>query len=720
VVIENPVTGDLSLCGGDPVCEGQTHTTEILYDELGNRTRLIDPDAGTILTTYDARGMVDTEEDARGFVQDFTIDDLGRLVRRHAVNPQGMESDDVFEYGLAGVHGPNQVGRLVRVDDAEGHAEFDDDEAGNLSWHRRVVQGREFDFTRTYDPLGRVVDTSYPDGEVATWHYDKRLLTRISTAGGDYGDDYVASIAYDALDRLTGVELGGSAGSPAVTQSWGYDPISGRLDSIAAVVGGSSVDLDYTIDGVGRIRAIKSEFTIAPAAPVLRSFTFEYDGLDRLTEAAGDYDTVDPLLQKTLRYDHDVLGNLVQKDSDADAQVDDGWALSYQDPTRPHAVTSSVPESGFPTRAFDYDASGNVTSKWTQASATDPLVEALLTYDSVGRLVEYDPQTSPGLIWALGYDGFGRRIVSKRGGLTLLYPEPGYEYHQNLTRVNKHFFVGGRRVASSEVAWTAPEAGATPSALAAGRPALAALASRPGLRGPALAAPRLRPARAALARGDGEAPSARARRAPGHVPVLHDGRQLQLLAQPAGHARGDGPLLRHRPPGVDCGHGQARRHRPERLPVPALRGHVIDSGPVIHHRFAGEDLLGSGLIALGPRSYDPELGRFLQPGRPPVAQSVLVRPEPPAQPRRSDRPVRREPGPQGGDRAHLLGATLGHLVLGHERGSHLRSATARHRPCARNGKQLGPRPRTRRRRRDRPRALGRRGGVGNRMGHEAQ
>ena len=39
----------------------------------------------------------------------------------------------------------------------------------------------------------------------------------------------------------------------------------------------------------------------------------------------------------------------------------------------------------------------------------------------------------------------------------------------------------------------------------------------------------------------------------------------------------------------------------------------MDTGPVIHHTFTGEDLLGSGLIALGARYYDPELGRFLQP-----------------------------------------------------------------------------------------------------------
>jgi hypothetical protein len=60
------------------------------------------------------------------------------------------------------------------------------------------------------------------------------------------------------------------------------------------------------------------------------------------------------------------------------------------------------------------------------------------------------------------YGIFSGQCCGTRPADHVLTPEPDYEYHPGLSRVNKHFFVAGMRVASSARTWTAPSASLPP------------------------------------------------------------------------------------------------------------------------------------------------------------------------------------------------------------------------------------------------------------------
>jgi len=135
--VDDAVVNDPALCGTNLTCPGQRHVTTVLYDELGNRIRLDEPDSGTWLTYPDARGLPTRTTDPRGKEQAYTFDPLGRLTKRRAVNPDTSETDDVYTYGLVGTAIPNGLGRLVAASNEFGSSEFEYSAAGPISTHTR-------------------------------------------------------------------------------------------------------------------------------------------------------------------------------------------------------------------------------------------------------------------------------------------------------------------------------------------------------------------------------------------------------------------------------------------------------------------------------------------------------------------------------------------------------------------------------------------------------
>lgn len=580
----------------------QRHLTELVYDELGNRTVLVDPDSGMWTHEFDARGLVIFEEDPRGIQQTYDHDALGRLTLRHAVNPPSAEVDTEYTYGSFGVGGPNDLGRLVRIDDGEGFEEFAYDGAGNVAEHTRTIGGKRFDFSHTYDPLGRRIETIHPDGETITWHFNKQLLTRIS--GSPYNNlDYVSDATYDALDRVQNLKLGGTVSSPIVSEQRTYDSVGGRLDRISASSGaGTLADLDYTVDGVGRVRSLVAQtFPVDGAALETRSFSYGYDGLDRLEQAVGPF-SANPSASETRDYTYDALGNLIRKDFGSG----DYWLFQYNDPQRPRAATSAIRDllSG-PALIFQYDDAGSVTRKERQDGA---VTASTFFYDSLGRPVLLDPEGTAAA-WGSGYDDSGRRLRSSRSDHTVSYPESDYEYH-SAGHVNKHFFVAGKRVASSHLVWVAPSAAAPPLL---------------SWRGPRIPPPppwawgvgyaaMIFCLAGVAARRRGKWARVRALRAVGVLAAISP-------ALVAGRPRpgGIGEVGMH----TDAVLFYVTDHLGSTLLTVRGDGSVrnryiyepfgdmsVEEGANLHYRFTGEEGL-TPFYAMGPRLYDAEIGKFL-------------------------------------------------------------------------------------------------------------
>jgi RHS repeat-associated protein len=613
VQVVDAVGASTSGCLSDQACT-RKHVTRIFYDQLGNRIRLEDPDSGTWIALFDARGHVVQTQDPRQKIQMFQYDELGRIKRRSASVSGPTEGDDIYSYGLVGTTVPNGLGRLVRIDDHEGSDSFTYDAAGNVALHRRELLGLRFDFTRTYDPLGRIAQTTYPDLETVTWHYDKRLLKRISPTNGAYAGDYVSSLTYDALDRPGNLELGGSAGAPLAKELREYDSLTGRLKRMKGFVNWQSVaDFQYVVDGAGRVRSqAGSSVSAVGGVPQGASMDYRYDGLDRLVEIPSlDYD-----------YDYDVLGSITKKDQQAGYDL--GWAsLEYTHPNRPHALTHASAPSGTRTIDYEYDDAGNVTRKSRTGYQGVPGAGAStvdFTYDSQGRLRSASA-TDLGTT-TFTYAAGGRQLTTQRLNMTVAMPEPGYEYHSFHHRVNKHFFVGSTRVASSARSWTAtpvsvpawfswrgPDLEAPPPwafgvtygmlamlllGVAIRRRDEIAIVRALGLRvGSAGTLLLVAPALLASPCGVGPPPNS-------FGLGTHDEPALFYLSDHLGSTI------------LTVEEGGTIRNRYYYMPFGDPG--VADQGPSLRHRFTGAEIVeGTGLYQLGARVYDPETGRFLQP-----------------------------------------------------------------------------------------------------------
>jgi RHS repeat-associated protein len=443
-LVGDPITQNPSLCGTNPACPGQRHSTAILYDELGNPTRRDEPDAGTWSWRYNAAGLIDEQQDPAGQVLTYGYDFMGRLQVVHPVDLPVPEADRVFVYGPGNDSDTSRRGRLVEVYDDEGYDTFAYDDAGNVAEHVRAVDGRRFPFQREYDPLGRVRLAIYPDGEWVTWEYDKALVSRISGQYGEYSGDYLASATYDALDRPTNLELGGSAGDAVLEQSWIHDPVTGHLDRSTAVLGETGATLatlNYTFDDFGRLERYEQTWRTNPppdGTEFERRLFFEHDGLGRIKQIE------DPLcgaipIYCIYDYAYDAVGNITLMGVN---EFNNGHDLEYRDPLRPHALTAAVPRGGSLRRDLAYDAAGRVGEE---------------TFSGVGgatRSFAYDAYGLPAQAGSLyfGYDWRGQRVRSyaKPDGSDgkSAHPEPDYSYQNGNS--NKHFFVAGARIASSK------------------------------------------------------------------------------------------------------------------------------------------------------------------------------------------------------------------------------------------------------------------------------
>jgi len=178
-------------------------------------------------------------------------------------------------------------------------------------------------------------------------------------------------------------------------------------------LGAALQDLSYTYDSAGNIISITDAVNTATQ-------TFQYDALNRLTQAVGNYGT------KTFSYDQ--LGNLLTKDG-----------LTYTYPTsggRPHAVSGLSDGT-----TFTYDADGNMSNMTKAGIPTD------YVYDTENRLKEV--KKSGASVSQFEYDGDGGRTKKTLFGTnaqTIKYV--GSLYEDTGTRSTKHIFLGGTEVAS--------------------------------------------------------------------------------------------------------------------------------------------------------------------------------------------------------------------------------------------------------------------------------
>jgi len=146
---------------------------------------------------------------------------------------------------------------------------------------------------------------------------------------------YISNIDYSPTGQILKIQYGNGAQT-----NYTYDPNTLRLSWLnTASTQGKLQDLSYQFDSSGNVKEITDRVNTATQS-------FNYDYLDRLTQASGAYGS--------FSYEYDSIGNMLEKE---------GVAMAYgQNGRLPHAVTNY---GGIP---LSYDVNGNLVSKQGFAS----------------------------------------------------------------------------------------------------------------------------------------------------------------------------------------------------------------------------------------------------------------------------------------------------------------------------------------------------------------
>jgi len=315
------------------------NSINIIYDSLGRKTAMDDPDMGQWSYEYDANGNMIRQTDARGQALNFEYDDINRLTKKCIIN--GPQTIDLANYVYDDLIKANCTGRLSKVVDQSGSTEFFYDNLGREIRSEKTIDGITYSVQRVYDAMDRLKSLAYPDGEVVNYTYS--ISGGIKTVTG--AQTYVSDVSYTETGQMSHVDYGNNTYA-----DYQYDPLTLRLSRLTTN-GGALQDFQYQFDNVGNIRAITDGVYTATQS-------FSYDDLNRLVSAAGQsYGT------KTYKYDS--IGNILEKD---------GVAYNYgENGAGPHAVTS-----GNNGTVISYDENGNMLAKDSKA----------FEYDSQNRLAK--------------------------------------------------------------------------------------------------------------------------------------------------------------------------------------------------------------------------------------------------------------------------------------------------------------------------------------------
>jgi RHS repeat-associated protein len=384
------------------VTDGGGSVSKIGYDAIGRLVRLEDAERTVTTMVFDS---LDHEVSSTTTNGDKTVRSRSAehdVVKRQVITRDGRgrsttmlfdarhrpltETDDrgaatTFRYDADG----NGLGQLaaITLPDGAGYA-FGYDAFANQTSIGVTVDSAEHKFARTFLPGNRLEQVTYPDGGTQLFRYTAGgMLESAAMQGG--GAELAASIAFadfNASGKPRMLRYGNG-----VTEGLGYNDAGqlstqDLLDAHGAALSRSTFRWNLLDD----LTAIDDRKDAA------KSYSFEYDGAGRLTNANGPY-----AAPQTYRYDK--AGNLIEK-----AKV----AMRY--------------EAGLLVAAGDmaigYDAAGHTTS--LRGGGKDLALE----YDARGRMTSGGGCT-------LTYSHEGRRLSKKSAdGTVTWYVAPDYEVVQ--------------------------------------------------------------------------------------------------------------------------------------------------------------------------------------------------------------------------------------------------------------------------------------------------
>src|SRR5947207_12922197 len=167
-----------------------------------------------------------------------------------------------------------------------------------------------FETRFSFETFGRLLQITYPDGEVVTNVYDSggnltnaTGVKAVAASGQNHRYQYLQSLFYDKFEQRSVVTQGNG-----VKTVYSYDAATRRLSNLNAVRQGNNIfqNLSYSYDKVGNILGLANNVAVPPpnvfGGPTNQSFA--YDDLYRLTHAEGTFQfSPCPILVSRIRLD---------------------------------------------------------------------------------------------------------------------------------------------------------------------------------------------------------------------------------------------------------------------------------------------------------------------------------------------------------------------------------------------------------------------------------
>lgn len=409
--------------------------TQITYDSVGRKIKMIDPDMGEWNYEYDLGGNLTRQIDAKGQIIEFRYDELNRLIEKRKQSPGETISEIpvTYQYDRPPADNPNQlncVGRLSKVSDQSGSTEFSYDELGREIRSVKNIGSESYLVERTYDDLDRLTSLKYPDGEIVKYTYDLNSGLLEKVAGQQ---TYVDDIAYNAKGQINTIAYGNGTHT---TYSYGNDLRLSRIFTTSSSQPSVLQDLVYDFDLNGNVTQITDNSSRGRG----NTRIYTYDPLNRLIKAENIPDPLSDNGYATFGYEYDSIGNMT-KQTKANGSGAGLGEMTYGQNAGPHALTSAGGVN------YRYDSNGNMIQGKNKVMA----------YDVENRLIRVDETRDDGnnYLTTFVYDGDGGRVqksehTAQNAERTTQYIGSLYEVNSD-GKITKHIFAGSNRVCSRSV-----------------------------------------------------------------------------------------------------------------------------------------------------------------------------------------------------------------------------------------------------------------------------
>lgn len=302
--------------------EGRNETRmEMVYDALGNRISLHDPNYGLTTYEYNAFNKLTRQTTPKMDETSYFYDAAGNLIRRVETDKKKNRSETTeWHYGTE----PGNLGLLTQINSQNQAIDYEYDDLLRLKKTTENYLGDIYRTSYVYDEASRIASITYPSEYTVNYVYTSEgYMKCVQDAEKKHLWTTSETSALLQPTRFT-------TGNGFVTQLQ-YDKNNNWLTEIHTTFNDNVIqDYLYEYDGFSNMtsrRDIKNSLT--------ESFT--YDALNRLTSATDN--------QGTSNYSYDPLGRMLSKTSP------DGIVFSNANysGSKPHAIKSvQSPNGVFP------------------------------------------------------------------------------------------------------------------------------------------------------------------------------------------------------------------------------------------------------------------------------------------------------------------------------------------------------------------------------------